>query len=301
MVNTWIRYADQGNIIHYGMTILINVIDNSYFLDFISNVILTELGFVVISAFMYLLIYRIISPFIFSHYSTVYKDIERRQQKCWDMRITSLASSIILGLSSLILFIKYSFLHWNPIRFDASNVLIRANICLLTGYIFADVLVILLSNESHENVGFIAIYHHILALFGLTYANRWQCVSYMVNIRCVSEISSIFLHLRWFLSIHSVKKTSWLYLLNAALLTISFTCCRITMLPIYWFKLYHIFYSDLIPDSGIEASSQLSIKARYTLICVCFCLDLMNLYWWLKLVRGCVRIASMISSGYRKE
>ena len=86
---------------------------------------------------------------------------------------------------------------------------------------------------------------------------------------------------RWLLDTLKFSKSSKLFVLNGLLMTLIFFFVRIVALPIYWWKVYTVAITPLWSHMG---------HFRYVLIGVCTVLDVINLYWFSKMVRGCLRI-----------
>lgn len=85
----------------------------------------------------------------------------------------------------------------------------------------------------------------------------------------------------WFLDVLKFPKTSKAFVLNGLLMTVIFFVVRIAAMPIYWWKVYTVAVTSLWSHMG---------HFRYVLIYVCLILDVINLKWFSKMVRGCIRI-----------
>jgi len=64
-------------------------------------------------------------------------------------------------------------------------------------------------------------------------------------------------------------------------MTLAFFFVRIITIPIYWYKVYTVAITPLWSHMG---------HFRHVLIIVCTVLDVINIYWFSKIVRGLVRI-----------
>lgn len=88
---------------------------------------------------------------------------------------------------------------------------------------------------------------------------------------------------RWFLDALKYPRASKVFVLNGLLMTVVFFLVRIVTIPIYWWKVSLAASTPLWSHMG---------HFRYVLIIVCIVLDLINLYWFSKMLRGCLRILS---------
>jgi len=90
---------------------------------------------------------------------------------------------------------------------------------------------------------------------------------------------------RWFLDTLKFSKTSKAFVLNGLLMTLVFFFVRILAMPIYWWKVYTVAITPLWSHMG---------HFRFVLIVVCVVLDIINLYWFIKMVRGCLQILAAV-------
>lgn len=91
---------------------------------------------------------------------------------------------------------------------------------------------------------------------------------------------------RWFLDVLKYSKTSKIYVANGLLMTLIFFFVRIFAMPIYWWKVYTVATTPLWSHMG---------HFRFVLFGVCFVLDAINLFWFSKMVRGCIRTLTAVS------
>lgn len=94
---------------------------------------------------------------------------------------------------------------------------------------------------------------------------------------------------RWFLDTLKFSKTSKAFVINGLLMTLVFFFVRILAMPIYWYKVYIVAITPLWSHMG---------HFRFVLIIVCLVLDIINLYWFSKMIRGCLHILLTV---YRKK
>jgi len=69
-------------------------------------------------------------------------------------------------------------------------------------------------------------------------------------------------------------------------MTLVFFFVRIVAMPIYWWKVYIVAITPLWSHMG---------HFRLVLIVVCVVLDIINLYWFSKMVRGCLKILTDVN------
>ncbi len=86
---------------------------------------------------------------------------------------------------------------------------------------------------------------------------------------------------RWFLDTLKFSKTSKAFVFNGVSMTLVFFFVRILAMPIYWWKVYTVAITPLWSYMG---------HFRFVLLVVCTVLDVINLYWFTKMVRGVTRI-----------
>ena len=66
----------------------------------------------------------------------------------------------------------------------------------------------------------------------------------------------------------------------------SFFFCRILMMPIYYYKCYLVW--------GSEEQLQLGALVNFFWISTCIVLDIINLYWFTKIVKGAMKLTQKL-------
>jgi hypothetical protein len=66
-------------------------------------------------------------------------------------------------------------------------------------------------------------------------------------------------------------------------MTLIFFIVRIVAMPIYWWKVYNVAITPMWSYMG---------HFRFVLLFVCIVLDVINVLWFAKMVRGCWKILS---------
>ena len=82
-------------------------------------------------------------------------------------------------------------------------------------------------------------------------------------------------------------KATKAYFWNGVVLTAVFFLCRILTLPPCWYLIYSIFGTEQFMRSE---------TARYVLVLACFVLDVLNVVWFAKLIRGVIKQLKTVST-----
>ena len=144
--------------------------------------------------------------------------------------------------------------------------------------------------------------HHLVSAYAFVHVLTLNVMPYFANFRLVAELSTPLVNIRqvnlhfccflcqsfiyrWFLDTLKFSKTSKAFIFNGLLMTIVFFFVRILAMPVYWWKVYTVAITPLWPHMG---------HFRFILIIVCTVLDIINLYWFAKIVRGCIRILTAV-------
>ncbi|XP_022795207.1 transmembrane protein 56-like isoform X2 [Stylophora pistillata] len=98
--------------------------------------------------------------------------------------------------------------------------------------------------------------------------------------RC--EISTPFVNQRWFFDAIGHPRSSSSFVINGYVMGASFFFCRILMMPIYYYKCYLVWGSD--------EQQQLGALINFYWISTCIVLDIINLYWFTKIVKGAMKL-----------
>ena len=78
-------------------------------------------------------------------------------------------------------------------------------------------------------------------------------------------------------------------------MTIIFFVARIVIIPVYWFKVYYILIRPL-DTSTIDDIEIAMNKYLYIMIVTCIVLDIINIYWFIKIFKGAI----LVTLGYFK-
>ncbi|KAI4900465.1 hypothetical protein NFI96_000781 [Prochilodus magdalenae] len=87
---------------------------------------------------------------------------------------------------------------------------------------------------------------------------------------------------RWFLQVLGYHKLSKPSLVNGVAMATSFFLVRIAVIPVYYSHMYSVY--------GTEAFYRLPLGARSAWLLCSLCLDVMNVMWMRKILRGCLKV-----------
>lgn len=96
---------------------------------------------------------------------------------------------------------------------------------------------------------------------------------------------------RWFLDAVGHPRSSRGFIINGYLMGVSFFLCRILIMPIYYYKCYSVW--------GTSEQRDLGILVNFFWIFTCIVLDTINLYWFVKIVKGAIKLTRKLKD--RKE
>ncbi|KAK1785851.1 hypothetical protein P4O66_003222 [Electrophorus voltai] len=124
--------------------------------------------------------------------------------------------------------------------------------------------------------------HHLAALYAYCYVLSQGILPYFANFRLLSEFSTPFVNQRWFLQVLGYHKRSKPSLVNGVAMAASFFLARIAVIPVYYRHMYSVY--------GTEAFTRLSQDARFAWVLCSLCLDVMNVMWMRRILRGCLKV-----------
>ena len=133
----------------------------------------------------------------------------------------------------------------------------------------------------HENKG--SLFHHITAIIGLALCLFLQGKAMFFTIyRFISAMSVPFGNLRWVLS-YVGYKTGLLYRFSSISMLITFILCRIVTIPWHWYEMFLTLYTE-------KCALILSISLWTWLILNSVLIDVINVYWVLKMAKGAYKL-----------
>ncbi|KAL7849247.1 hypothetical protein SRHO_G00208700 [Serrasalmus rhombeus] len=129
--------------------------------------------------------------------------------------------------------------------------LVKLNVGITTGYLISDLLLMLYFWDFIGEKYFVV--HHLAALYAYYYV--------------------------LVLGYHKLSKQS---LVNGVAMAFSFFLVRIAVIPVYYSHMYSVY--------GTEAFYRLPLGARSAWLLCSLCLDVMNVMWMRRILRGCLKV-----------
>ncbi|CAH1270113.1 TMEM56 [Branchiostoma lanceolatum] len=234
---------------------------------------------------VYGIVFKYISPWLSFRLSKTYRQLTLGQRLDWDSRITSTLNSLITGPISVYLILSDNELGENPIWGHSRPALHL--LAVMVGYTLTDLLNFLYYYSywkymgALEYAGYIA--HHVGVLVAyimccLTFGN----LTYFAVFRLTCENSTLFVNTKWLLDTKGFSKSSKPYVVNSLALALSFFVFRIATIPPYWYMVYTVY--------GTAQYNRLLVLNKYIWIVTCLVLDVLNINWFSRIVRGAKRI-----------
>lgn len=166
---------------------------------------------------------------------------------------------------------------------------------------------LLLMFTSWESIGEkYFVIHHFAALYAYYYVLSQGILPYFANFRLLSEFSTPFVNQRWVICRNASNKSqvtrsnfhillsSWFFhmlgyhklskpsLLNGVAMAFTFFLVRIAVIPGYYSHMYSVF--------GTDDFYRLPIGARCAWVISSVSLDVMNIMWMRRIIRGCLKV-----------
>jgi len=237
----------------------------------------TFLPVVAASFVLFQVLYKFINPFLSNLLVKDYRTLTVAQQIDWSTRVNSSINSLTVGIICVYMMIADRGLDANPLIYR--SYLLKTNLSLVIGYLLSDTFI---SIKHYDKIGdLFTLAHHLVSMYAFAYVLTLNVMPYFANFRLLAELSTPLVNIRWFLDVLKFPKSSKAFVLNGLLMTLVFFFVRMVAMPIYWWKVYTVAITPLWSHMG---------HFRYVLIYVCLVLDAINLYWFSKMVRGCIRI-----------
>ena len=150
------------------------------------------------------------------------------------------------------------------------------------GYFVADLVIILLDPKLRSDKA--SLMHHIAGIVGLVLSLHFQGkLMYYLIFRLISELSTPFVNMRWVL--YEFRITNGiLYRAAAYGMMATFFFTRIITMPWFWYDFYYCFMHPgivIVPDFF-----------KVWAVCNFSAFDVLNLYWFYKMVRGAMKLYS---------
>nr|XP_043609794.1 TLC domain-containing protein 4-B-like [Erigeron canadensis] len=132
--------------------------------------------------------------------------------------------------------------------------------------------------------GFEFVLHHGLSMFAIGQALLSGQVQFYILIVFITEITTPFVNLRWYLDVAG-KKNSTFYLLNGVALFAGWLVARIILFIFFFYHMFTHFYQV----------KQIYAMGFYSVLTIPSVLAFMNLFWFWKILRGLIKTLSKMN------
>lgn len=179
----------------------------------------------------------------------------------WSENVISTVHAIVVSLLATWILLYDEATMKEPVLGDSLSVRQLASIAC--AFMLVDIVIMLSVGDRSL---FFYIHHLSVALTCLYCMKEGYLCPWFTSLKTLSEASTPFVHANWFLKITGISENS----VVTKLITYAvFTCCRILLIPIFWFNAY------------VHWQKGWSIKIVWILIlCSSIALDLLNIRWW---------------------
>lgn len=208
-----------------------------------------------------------------------YARLSKPEKIEWDNRGFSTAHSIAISAAAIyFLFISDLFKDdapYGPVVFRSSmssQIILGMSI----GYFISDLGMILWFYPTLGGKEYIV--HHVLSMASLALSVYNGEGSFYVYVMLLSESTTPFVNLRWYLSVAGMKNSK-AYVINGVFLFLGWMVARILLFVFFFFHLYNHF----------DQVKQMFAAAYYCLLVVPPCLAILNLAWFIKIIRGLLK------------
>ncbi|XP_075062809.1 TLC domain-containing protein 4-like [Mixophyes fleayi] len=226
-------------------------------------------------------LFSVISPRISSTCCFTYSQLTSARQCEWDSRCVSTIHALIVGSFCLYILAFDDAVNDDPIWGDPFKV--KMNVAVTSGYLVYDLL--FFARYWKEMRDPYMVCHHLAVLYAYGYVLNRGVLPYFANFRLISELSTPFVNLRWFLDVVGMPRSSKPVLLNGLAMALVFFIVRIAVIPSY--------YSQVFATFGTEGYIRLGIGPQVAWIVSCVILDVLNVFWMYKIARGLYRVVKV--------
>lgn len=241
-----------------------------------------------ISFFTFQLFFHLVSSWFSAKVCTGFSNLSPQKKIEWNSRVVSTVHSLVVGTLGLyILFFDES--KDDPLWSESS--LVDVNISIASGYLFSDLVILLLNWKVIGDMGFIL--HHCTALYAYVLLLNNGVLRYIGNYRLLAELSSPFVNQRWFLEVLKYPKFSKANIINGILMMVVFFIVRVAAMPPLYYYIYSVY--------GTEPYLKLGRVIQYSWISSCSILDIMNIMWMIKISKGCIKIITLLRNENAKN
>ncbi|XP_007934268.1 TLC domain-containing protein 4-like [Orycteropus afer afer] len=243
---------------------------------------ITKLSTIFTSIIIFQLLFHFVSSWFSAKVSPGFNSLSFEKKIEWNSRVVSTCHSLLVGVFSLYIFFFDEATMTDPLWGDSS--LVNLNIIITSGYLISDLLLLIFYWRVIGDKMFIV--HHCTALYAYYFILRYGVLEYIGSFRLLAELSSPFVNQRWFFEALKYPKFSKANVINGILMTVVFFIVRIAVIPPFYYFVYSVY--------GTEAYYRLGLLIQCSWISSCVILDVMNVYWMIKITKGCIRVISLI-------
>ncbi|KAH0628702.1 hypothetical protein JD844_010131 [Phrynosoma platyrhinos] len=223
-----------------------------------------------------------LSPQLSLSLSPSYSTLSSVKQSEWNSRYTTLGCvstlhAIIVGLFCLYILWYDDAINANPIWGDPW--LVKLNVAITCGYLLYDLLLLVRYWRTLGDSLFVC--HHLAALYAYGYVLSRGVLPYFANFRLLSELSTPFVNLRWFLDTAGWSRSSWLVMANGLAMMVVFFMVRIAVIPTYYAQVYFWY--------GTPEYERLGLGVQLAWIGPSIALEVLNVIWMYRIIRGFYR------------
>jgi len=201
-----------------------------------------------------------------------YQGLPKDKQLQWCQRSTSVLHAAFSSISS---FCYVAIIHVNDFQWYTTP-FCRFNVAIVCGYLLQDLIVLYLHGNAADG-NKISVAHHLTVVIA-GYASLGNgYLTYMACFRVLAELSTPFMHFRWYLYISGRTKES-IYFWNGLIFVSFFFLSRIAIIPYFYYVVYHIAKLE-------DYHNSVSFAFQCCWITGCIFLDLLNIYWFWKIIK----------------
>lgn len=219
--------------------------------------------------------------------SKQFQSVDAQIQPYVVIRLFSAIHAAIVTISSFYILYYDNNLFQNKLIYSSFEICFILNFSI--GYLAFDTLIMsIYRNEFEWNF----LVHHFVAIVSFHSCSNAGVFPFIALFRLTSEGSTPFLHARWILLTLN-KKNSKLFVTNGLILLVSFFLVRIVTIVPNWYLFF----------DSINSPAWYSIELKYKLICVVSCipLDILNVYWFSKIISGALKFFAKKSKNCDKN
>uniref|UniRef100_A0A671S3J9 TLC domain-containing protein n=1 Tax=Sinocyclocheilus anshuiensis TaxID=1608454 RepID=A0A671S3J9_9TELE len=200
------------------------------------------------------------SPWVSEKLCKGFLRLSPTQRTEWNSRAVSTVHALVVGLFCLYIYIFDEPIQKDPVWGDAT--LVKLNVAVTSGYLISDL------------QGYCVLFFVLLQSQGI--------LPYFANFRLLSEFSTPFVNQRWFFYMLGYHKLSKPSLVNGVAMAFTFFLVRIAVIPGYYSHMYSVF--------GTDHFYRLPLGGRSAWVISSVSLDVMNIMWMRRIIRGCLKV-----------